>query len=319
MLQTSKYHATKNDMANELAIIESAKKDISKFAAIYDKYYEQIFRFIFQRLDDKEQAFDATQQVFLKAMDSLKKYEFRGVPFASWLYRIASTEVHNLFRAQKAQRTVNIDSVSVYDIIEEIQENKIDQYHDKIVDIIGNELDEDDLQLIEMRFFEKRSFKEIAEILDMTENNAKVKTYRYRVLNTPVRRPIERNYSYHVREDLDLDIIKTMAKLLIGEHDFKAFSSSGSSVKTTIRTIYDIKITKENDIIEFEFTGNGFLYNMVRIIVGTLIELGKKSTRYDIQRALMTGDRGFAGPTAPPQPTPARHHAGYAVSLWRNL
>ena len=131
--------------------------------------------------------------------------------------------------------------------------------------------------------------------------SAKVKTYRYRVLNTPVRRPIERNYAYHVREDLDLDIIKTMAKLLIGEHDFKAFSSSGSSVKTTIRTIYDIKITKENDIIEFEFTGNGFLYNMVRIIVGTLIELGKKSTRYDIQKALMTGDRGFAGPTAPPQ------------------
>jgi len=178
MLQTSKYHATQTDMANELAIIESAKNDIARFAPIYDKYYEQIFRFIFQRLDDKEQAFDATQQVFLKAMDSLKKYEFRGVPFASWLYRIASTEVHNLFRAQKTQRTVNIDSVSVYDIIEEIQENKVDKYHDKIVEIIGNELNEDDLQLIEMRFFEKRSFKEIAEILDMTENNAKVKTYR---------------------------------------------------------------------------------------------------------------------------------------------
>ena len=100
------------------------------------------------------------------------------MPFSSWLYRIASTEIQNLFRAQKAQRTVNIDSVSVYDIIEELQENKVDQYHDKIVDIIGNELDEDDLQLIEMRFFEKRSFKEIAEILNLTENNAKVKTYR---------------------------------------------------------------------------------------------------------------------------------------------
>ena len=177
MLQTSKYHATATDLANEQQVVEAAKKDPARFAALYDKYYEQIFRFIYQRVDDKEQAFDATQQTFLKAMSSLHKYEYRGVPFASWLYRIASSEVNNLFRAQKAQRTVNVESVNVYNIIEEIQESKIDQYHDKIVDIIS-ELPENELQLIEMRFFEKRSFKEIGEILEMTENNAKVKTYR---------------------------------------------------------------------------------------------------------------------------------------------
>jgi RNA polymerase sigma-70 factor (ECF subfamily) len=177
MLQTSKYHATETDLANEQAIVEAAKKDASRFAVLYDKYYEQIFRFIYQRVDDKEAAFDATQQTFMKALSNLYKYEFRGVPFASWLYRIASSEVNNLFRAQKAQRTVNIESVSVYHIIEEIQESKIDQYHDKIVDIISD-LPEDELQLIEMRFFEKRAFKEIAEILEITENNAKVKTYR---------------------------------------------------------------------------------------------------------------------------------------------
>lgn len=178
MQQTSKYHATKTEMANEMVIIENAKKDISMFAPLYDKYYEQIFRFIYQRLDDKETAFDATQQVFIKAMEQLKKYEFRGVPFASWLYRIAFSEVHNMFRAQKAQRTVNIDSVNLYGIIEEMQESKVDEYHDKIADIIANELEEEDLQLIEMRFFEKRSFKEIADILNISENNAKVKTYR---------------------------------------------------------------------------------------------------------------------------------------------
>ncbi|MBA3706055.1 MAG: sigma-70 family RNA polymerase sigma factor [Bacteroidetes bacterium] len=178
MLKTSKYHATQTDLLNEQAIVEAAKKDTRNFGLLYNKYYEQIFRFIYQRLDDKEQAFDTTQQAFMKAMDNLSKYEFRGVPFASWLYRIASSEVNNLFRAQKVQRTVNIDSVSVYTIIEEIQESKIDKYHDKIVDIIGEQLEEDELQLIEMRFFEKRSFKEIGEILDITENNAKVKTYR---------------------------------------------------------------------------------------------------------------------------------------------
>jgi len=177
MLQTSKYHATETDLANEQAIVEAAKMDTKKFAVLYDKYYEQIFRYIYQRVDDKEGAFDAAQQVFVKALEGLSKYEYRGVPFSSWLYRIAFSEVNNMFRAEKAQRTVNIESVSVYGIIEEIQESKIDEYHDKIVDIIS-ELPEDELQLIEMRFFEKRAFKEIGEILDITENNAKVKTYR---------------------------------------------------------------------------------------------------------------------------------------------
>lgn len=178
MIETSKYHATKIDLANEQLVVEAAKKDPKKFAVLYDKYYEQIFRYIYQRVDDKEHAFDITQQVFIKALENLYKYEYRGVPFASWLYRIASSEINNLFRTQKVQRAVNVDSVGIYDIIEEIQESKIDQYHDKIVDIIAEQLPEDELQLIEMRFFEKRSFKEIAEILDITESNAKVKTYR---------------------------------------------------------------------------------------------------------------------------------------------
>lgn len=177
MLQTSKYHATETDLASEQAVVEAAKKNPERFSLLYEKYFEQIFRFVYQRIDDKDQAFDVTQQTFMKAIGNLPKYEFRGVPFSSWLYRIASSEVNNLFRAEKAKRTVNIESVSVYHIIEEIQETKIDQYHDKIVDIIS-ELPEDELQLIEMRFFEKRAFKEIAEILEITENNAKVKTYR---------------------------------------------------------------------------------------------------------------------------------------------
>jgi len=177
MLQTSKYHSTVNDLSAENVWIEAAKIDSEKFALLYDKYYEQIFRYIYQRIDDKEQAFDSTQQVFIKALEKLPKYEFKGVPFSSWLYRIAYNEVIDLFRSQKTERTVNIDSVSVYTLIEEIQETKIDEYHDKIVSIIS-ELPEDELQLIEMRFFEKRAFKEIGEILNITENNAKVKTYR---------------------------------------------------------------------------------------------------------------------------------------------
>ena len=79
MLQTSKYHATTSDLSNEQTLVEAAKKDAAKFATLYDKYYEQIFRFIYQRLDDKEQAFDSTQQVFVKALEKLSKYEFNTV------------------------------------------------------------------------------------------------------------------------------------------------------------------------------------------------------------------------------------------------
>jgi len=177
MLQTSKYHATINDLNTEHALIEASKANPEKFAPIYDKYYEQLFRYIYQRVDDKEQAFDLTQQVFVKALEKLHKYEFKGVPFSSWLYRIAYNEIIDLFRAQKLNRAVNIDTVGIHSLSEEIQETKIDEYHDKIVNIIS-ELPEDELQLIEMRFFEKRAFKEIGEILNITENNAKVKTYR---------------------------------------------------------------------------------------------------------------------------------------------
>lgn len=174
---TSRYHATPQQMASEYEVVEAAKKDPAKFAVLYNKYHEQIFRFIYQRLDDKDLAFDTTSQVFLKALTNLQRYEYRGVPFASWLYRIASSEVNQLFRQNKAQRTVNIDSVHLYDMIDEMEEDKLEKYHDKLQSVIAD-LDEPDLQLIEMRYFEKRPFKEIGEILDITENNAKVKVYR---------------------------------------------------------------------------------------------------------------------------------------------
>ncbi len=178
MAENKKYHLTETGIAYEQARVEAAKKNPALFSELYDKYFEPIFRFIFQRLDDKEQAFDSTQQVFLIALNNLSKYENRGLPFSAWLFRIAKNELNELFKKEKANRTVNIDTVKIHDMMEEVQETKIDAYHDKIVKIMAEELEEDDLQLIEMRFFENRSFREIGEILDITENNAKVKTYR---------------------------------------------------------------------------------------------------------------------------------------------
>ena len=84
MNTASKYHATNEQMDAEFKLIEAAKQDINRFGPLYDKYYKQIFNYLYQRLEDKETAFDLTSQVFLKAMTNLPKYQFKGVPFANF-------------------------------------------------------------------------------------------------------------------------------------------------------------------------------------------------------------------------------------------
>ena len=110
--------------------------------------------------------------------------------------------------------------------------------------------------------------------------------------------PFEKNRSYFVGKELDLSKMKEQSKFLIGKHDFAAFQSEGSSVKTTVRTIYSLEINCINNIVEIHIIGNGFLYNMVRIIAGTLIEIGK-GKNYSIVDILNTKQRENAGPTAP--------------------
>ncbi len=128
-------------------------------------------------MDDEELAFDITSQVFMKALNNIGKYEYRGVPFSSWLYRIAKSELYQAFRDRKAERTVNIESFHLYEIIEEIDDDHSEEKKKRLFDSLAK-MKEKDMQLIEMRFFEKRSFREIGEILEITENNAKVKAFR---------------------------------------------------------------------------------------------------------------------------------------------
>lgn len=171
------YHHTTDQLNEELVIIEAAKLNPERFAPLYNKYYKQIFNYLYQRMEDKDTAFDITGQVFLKALTNLNTYQFKGVPFASWLYRIAHNEMMQLFRAQKDKRSVNADIGDLRFICEENEEPFFEEYIPAIKQLIL-ELNSDDLQMVEMRFFEKRPFKEIAEILDITEVNAKVRMYR---------------------------------------------------------------------------------------------------------------------------------------------
>ena len=172
-----RYHATNDQMNEEYVQVEKSKNDPRFFAPIYNRYYKQIFSYVFQRMQDKEIASDVTAQVFLKALSNLHRYEFKGVPFASWLYRIAQSEVYQNFRDRKGNKTLNVDIGELRFIFEEIEENLYEEYTPRVMQLV-RELPEKDLKLVEMRFFEKRAFKEIAEEFGITENNAKVRLYR---------------------------------------------------------------------------------------------------------------------------------------------
>lgn len=171
------FHQTNQQLNEELIIINAAKENPERFAPLYDKYYKQIFNYVYQRLDSKDTAFDITAQVFLKALTNLQKYQFKGVPFSSWLYRIAHNEVMQLFRSQKDKRAINADISELRNICEETEAPFFEEYIPHIKKLI-QQLNSDDLQMVELRFFEKRPFKEISEILDITEVNAKVRMYR---------------------------------------------------------------------------------------------------------------------------------------------
>lgn len=135
---------------------------------------------------------------------------------------------------------------------------------------------------------------------------AKKKTYVYRFFNGPVMLPEYRLNSALVLEKLDLEAMGKALSYLEGEHDFAAFRASGGQNLTTVRHIYEVKLTCRPagalgaSLIEIAVTGNGFLYNMVRIIAGAALEVGRhKIPPENLQKALLTGDRELLGPTAP--------------------
>lgn len=126
------------------------------------------------------------------------------------------------------------------------------------------------------------------------------KTYEYRILNREFRDPTRRLDTYFYHYDLDVDAMQKAASYLVGEHDFKSFCSVHAQVESTVRTIYQCTVSKDGDVIRIRVTGNGFLYNMVRIIAGTLIEVGAgKRQPEEILTMLEEADRQTAGPTAP--------------------
>lgn len=132
--------------------------------------------------------------------------------------------------------------------------------------------------------------------------NCKRKTYRYIINNSENGTAVYRNLQYNFSEELDENKMNQAIKYFIGEHDFKGFKASGTSSKSSVRIIFDGKVERIGDLIYIEITGSGFLYNMVRIIAGTLLEVGiAKINPEEIKSIIESGDRNKAGKTLPPQ------------------
>lgn len=128
------------------------------------------------------------------------------------------------------------------------------------------------------------------------------KTYVYKLYSAPVTSPLREGLFAFVHKRPDAEKMRRAAAYLLGEHDFKVFQAAGGHVKTTVRTIFDLSIKEEGEEITFEVTGNGFLYNMVRIMVGTLYYVGiGKLDAEDIPDILSSGKRDRAGKTMPPE------------------
>ena len=132
--------------------------------------------------------------------------------------------------------------------------------------------------------------------------SARTKTYRYSIWNARIPSPFHRLYSTFVPIPLDDRAIAAAAALLTGRHDFKCFQASGSTVRDTVREIYRAEVEREGSLVHFVFCGSGFLYNMVRIMAGTLVQVGMGKTKPEyVSQVLESRARVMAGPTLPPQ------------------
>lgn len=128
------------------------------------------------------------------------------------------------------------------------------------------------------------------------------KTYEYRFWNAPTKNPKERLYSMYVAKPLELQKMQEAAKAVIGTHDFAAFCAAGAQVSSTVRTIFDCQVERQGDCVRILVTGDGFLYNMVRILAGTLLAVGQgRLAPEEVANILESRDRRKAGQTAEPQ------------------
>ena len=190
--------------------------------------------------------------------------------------------IHSSGRTDKGVHALN--QKAHFDLDKKIDTNRLKHSLNKMMELDGT-IYIKDVEVVDNEFHARFDVKE--------------KTYIYKI-NIGEYNPIEKDYVYQYNKELDIDEMVKASKYLIGEHDFSSFTKDSKEYETCVREIYTINITKNNDIITLEFTGNGFLRYMVRNIVGTLVDVGNSKIKSsDIEKILLSKDRRKAGKTAP--------------------
>jgi RNA polymerase sigma-70 factor, ECF subfamily len=168
---------TDDEIRQEYAILERSRKDPKAFGILYEKYFDRIFNFIYRQTDDEELTADLCSQTFLSALKNIERYEFRGIPFSAWLYKTASNEVNKHYRKVKRDKVFSIEEVRVRELMDMGGDDWSEELIQRMMEYL-KDLPTDMLEILELRFFEDKDFKEIAFILDLTESGAKMRTYR---------------------------------------------------------------------------------------------------------------------------------------------
>jgi RNA polymerase sigma-70 factor (ECF subfamily) len=165
------------EILEEYSILDRSKKNPQAFGVLYEKYFDRIFNFIYRQTDDEDLTADLSSQTFLIALKNVERYQFRGVPFSAWLYKIASNEVNKHYRKQKQTKVFSLEEVRILELMDQANEGYDEEIIQRLMEYL-RELPTEMLQVLELRFFEDKDFKEIAFILDITESGAKMRTYR---------------------------------------------------------------------------------------------------------------------------------------------
>lgn len=177
IIETGNYHIDQALIKTEEDEIKLAQKDPRAFEPLYKRYFERITQYVYHRVESKELAFDITANTFYKALDKLSTYRSKGLPFGAWLYRIAFNEIQQHYRKTKTQAILNVNKRGINEIADTVQENSYPINDEQLFNAL-QQLKNEEVELINMRFFEDRSFKEIADILNIGESACKMKLYR---------------------------------------------------------------------------------------------------------------------------------------------
>ncbi len=168
------------ELEQEKRLIESAKKDPDKFIALYDKYVDQIYRYVYRRTSgDKNMTHDLVSQTFLDALSHIKKFQWRGYPFSSWLYKIAHNNVIKWYREVGKIKSVPLEEARQVSNNEQTQKQQLEsKMAGEQIRKILSKLDREEREILRLKFFEELSNVEIADIMGLSVSNVGVKVFR---------------------------------------------------------------------------------------------------------------------------------------------